>query len=269
MSNKCILCGNENVAKRMAGFVPFLVERMFDSQYIESSFVYCPDCDFYFSEYRPTPEQMAKLYANYRGEEYQKQRQKYEPYYTPEFNHAIGNLDEVIKLRKKHLTWTLDTFIDVSELKNVVDYGGDNGQFIPDCLENSNRYVYELSDVDTIPGVKKINSKEELIQHKWDFIMCCHVLEHVSYPMDIISEISSIMTKGSYLYVEVPLEIYVEKFNIGQPVPIHEHINFFRLKTMNQLFKTDEFLILTNKLFEQSSSFGSNKIISCLVQKIK
>lgn len=269
MSNKCILCGGENITRMNAAFSPFLIERLLDNRNEQSDFIYCADCNFYFCEYRPTPEEMSNLYTNYRSEEYQKQRQKHEPSYTPEVNYSLGQLDETVQLRKNQLSWVLNTFIDISEIKNVLDYGGDNGQFIPDCLDNSNKFVYEISGVETVNGVKSITSKEELTLHQWDLIMCCHVLEHVSFPLDVINEISSIMPKGCYLYIEVPYEDYIERYNDAMTVLIQEHINIFRPKTFQKIFENNGFLILTNRVVEQSSSQTKSKNISCLIQKIK
>lgn len=268
MKNRCVICDNDDITRINAFFVPFLRERMFDNQNIESGFIHCNNCGCYYAEHRPTDEQMSKLYTNYRSEEYQKQRQKSEPYYTPEFNYALGNLEEMIQIRKNHLSKLLSCFTDVSKIKNVLDYGGDNGQFIPESLNNANKYVYEISGVTPIKGVMSINSKDELTKQPWDLIMCCHVLEHVSSPMEIIKEISLIMPKGGYLYIEIPYEEYIEGFSNANPAPIHEHINLFRLKTFEKMFDNNEFIILTNKLYEQSSKLGHGKIISCLVQKL-
>lgn len=260
-ANKCVICGNENL-KRIAGyFAPFLIERMFDNEDVKSDVLFCGNCNFYFSEVRPTDEKLSKLYKDYRGEEYQKQRQKYEVEYTPEVNYALGHDEDNIQLRKYRLQDLLKNFMDFSKIKNVLDYGGDNGQCIPDCFKDANRYVYEISGVEPLEGIKSITKKDDLTKYKWDFIMCSHVLEHVSYPLDTLNHILSLVPDNGYLYLEIPYEGYIEERNNENPAHIHEHINFFRPEAFLEIFESSEYNILVNHLMKEAL------IGFCLVQK--
>ena len=76
--NKCILCNSRDTQVFSAEFCPFIVDRAFKGQYHHTKFVHCSNCNFNYSLYRPTESELADLYYDFRGEEYQKLRSKYE-----------------------------------------------------------------------------------------------------------------------------------------------------------------------------------------------
>lgn len=78
----------------------------------------------------------------------------------------------------------LSGFTSVGDAKLLLDYGGDCGQFIPKFLSLSEKFVFDLSDSKAVDGVTKLNSIEG---RKFDFIMCCHVLEHTNQPFEELS----------------------------------------------------------------------------------
>lgn len=150
---QCLLCKNNNIKIQSAEFVPFLIERMFLGRKQQTNFLSCQSCKVRFSSYRPTDKEMARLYSGYRNTEYQKQRQKHEPRYTEELNYNLGNNKEILVFRKKRLLTLLESHIDIHSIENVLDFGGDTGQSIPDIL-GKNKYVYDISN-STIPNCKK------------------------------------------------------------------------------------------------------------------
>lgn len=233
--NSCIYCNSKNIKTKKGFFAPFLVERMFLNNAPQTSIVICKDCGFSYSEYRPNDKEMERLYNGYRGKDYQEQRQKHEPEYTEEFNKNLGFDIEGQKFRKNRLADILKKSIDFNSINYVLDFGGDAGQFIPDEFQNSNKFVYEISNVETIDGVEQIRTKEELFKNKYDFIMCAHVLEHVAYPMDIIKEMYNLLNVGGYLYIELPIDYY-ESWD-DEITYIHEHISRYNLKTLTSLRK--------------------------------
>jgi SAM-dependent methyltransferase len=230
--NKCIICSSQNTESFDAQFFPFLWERMFNRKYVETELIHCLDCDFYFSSYRPTDGEMERLYNGYRNSDYQKQRQKYEPDYTEEYNNKLSNFSYG---RYNRLENFLDKYINPQNVINVLDYGGDRGQYIP--KKYLNRYVYDISNVTPELGVKNI-MHEKLPSIHWDLIMCCQFFEHLSYPITILDYLIDILAPDSFLYIEVPYENICESFmGGGGYIPfIHEHINYFRPRTFYQLF---------------------------------
>lgn len=119
----------------------------------------------------------------------------------------------------------ISTFVNKESIRRVLDYGGDEGQFIPDEFADIDRYVYEIQGNKVIDGVTLLNEKEKISELEWDFIFCNQVLEHLSAPREYFKELVSYMSKGTLLYIEVPMERWVENQDF---MFIHEHINFFR-----------------------------------------
>lgn len=271
MYDKCIICGNPHLKYYEAEFVPFLKERMFENNEIQTKLIYCPDCGIYYSSYRPTNKEMELLYKNYRDENYLKQRQKYEPDYTAEFNKKLGYSEINKTIKNNYMQSLLSKYADKNKIKTVLDYGGDSGQNIPSFFKESEKFVYDISGVKPIEGVKAIKDVE-LHNKKWDFIMCNHVLEHVSDPLNIINEITDILADEGLLYIELPNDIpYINSFlnnTKKQKVLIHEHMNFFTTKSLYKIFNKDNFIILDSRIVKQNSEyFGEIEILRILARK--
>jgi SAM-dependent methyltransferase len=206
----------------------------------------CKSCKFIFFNPRFEAEELAVLYSGYRDENYQKQRQAYEKEYTPELNHAIGFHPAQIQSRKKNLLEILKSNVDVNRINDVLDFGGDKGQYIPD--EIPKKFVYEISDVEPVPGVTMF---KKLPDKKFDFIMCSHVLEHVPFPSEVVEQIKKVANQDSVIYFEVPYEIYSQNllkrlakqawftvpalFRIVWMPTMHEHVNIFCLNSLKRL----------------------------------
>ncbi|GHU12754.1 hypothetical protein FACS189449_07010 [Alphaproteobacteria bacterium] len=229
-TSRCILCNSHSIKRYGAYVYPFVLDRAFNNdKNVKTDILYCRKCDFSFFELRPDNTAMAKLYKDYRGVEYQKLRQMYEPEYTEKFNFDLGHA--AIKERKEHVGKILNKVCDISKIKNVLDYGGDEGQFMPDELSDCNRCVYEISNINPLPGIKKITSYDELLKQEWDFMMLCHVLEHVSDPAGFLkNEVLPLLKRGGILYIEVPVQPVYCSMDGVCTTGLHEHINFFLKK---------------------------------------
>ncbi len=147
-----------------------------------------------------TDEEIARLYAGYRGDEYYKARHACEPWYTRAANDGIGGDPHEIASRKQNLTAVLGDH--AKSITTVLDYGGDRGQMIPDTLGRE-RFVYEISDAPAVDGVQRIT---QLDGRKFDFVMLAHVLEHCSQPKDMLNTLKPLLHERSLLYLEVPFE---------------------------------------------------------------
>lgn len=256
----CIYCNSRHIKKKLGVFAPFLVERMFSNNAPETSIVICNNCGFAYSEYRPNDEEMGRLYNGYRGEEYQKQRQKHEPGYTEEFNQKLGYDKNGQNYRKTRLINILKKYININSIQTVLDYGGDAGQFIPEEFKLAKKYVYEISNVESISGVEQIKTRDALLASGYDFIMCAHVLEHVAYPMDIIKEMYNLLNDNGYLYIELPVDYY-DSWD-EELTYIHEHISRYNIKT----------LVALSKIFKEVTVLDladDGSLLSILIKKKK
>ena len=177
-----------------------------------------------------------------------------------------GGLDGEKQDRLNHMDRIFKKYIDYEDIHHVLDFGGAKGDFVFQKFNNATKYVYDLDETPSNYDCKKINF-DQLSNIKWDFIQCCHVLEHLSNPLIYVHRIVSLMPPGGYLYVEVP---FTDLTIIKNPiVTIHEHINFFTLKSFDKLFQKLNMKMFANEICDLKHAFGrNNQIISTLVRKV-
>lgn len=233
IENICPICGNMNCYSHWACVSRFLKERMFDNRAPKGfRLLRCEHCDFYFFNIRPEDAEMQRFYSEYRGEEYQRQREKWEPKYTAEFNAALGAHPLEVANRIAIMESVL-TRNGISYGVDVLDFGGNEGRLIPEKITGA-KYCYDLSGNVTVPGVRKITCRE-LKAFSYGLIMLQHVLEHVSYPVKFLREnIAPLMKEGSYLYIELPCE---EK--LLQPILEKNSMIYFAVKNRLKLYRPD------------------------------
>jgi ubiquinone/menaquinone biosynthesis C-methylase UbiE len=113
----------------------------------------------------------------------------------------------------------------------IVDIGGGSGQLIPELTTRDmggiEKYVLDISNIDTISGVKKISSLNEI--GKIDLVIYSHIIEHVPDPL---SELARILQHTDYIYIETPYGIPKISF-VNKSIFISI---FFALLSMHPLF---------------------------------
>jgi hypothetical protein len=139
---------------------------------------------------------MSLIYTSYRGDNYLRIRNKWEPWYTKDFNETHDH-QSYINSRKKYLEIFLLNNLE-SYPNTLVDYGGDKGQYVPN-LNQKKSYVLDVSEYDSLPGIEKISNLSEI--EKPDLVILSHVLEHVSHPMGMLEDL---LEHSKVLYIEVP-----------------------------------------------------------------
>ena len=215
----CPCCGNHNLSIWPALLSPFILEYATEGTVGLVDLALCLNCGFQFFLNRYDKQEVSTLYANYRSEQYYKVRHSYEFYYTRTFNASLGNKE--IEHRKAHLSQLLDRNNILTQVSSILDYGGDRGQFIPDTVLE--RYVYEISGLEPVPGVTRLEREEDLVQRSFDLVMLCHVLEHCSDPVDIVRKHAKLNVK--FIYIEVP----AENFRIIRIMPAKWYRKYVRL----------------------------------------
>jgi Methyltransferase domain len=196
----CPCCESQDLQLWPAIVSPFIATYACGSKPQPCNLRECRSCSFRFFDSRMTDEEIARLYAGYRGDEYYKARHACEPWYTRTANDGIGGDTNEITSRKQNLTAVLGD--RAKSITTVLDYGGDRGQMIPDNLGRE-RFVYEISDAPAVDGVERIT---KLDGRKFDFVMLAHVLEHCSQPKDMLNTLKPLLHERSLLYLEIPFE---------------------------------------------------------------
>lgn len=297
----CPCCNGKNLFIRKSVIAPFISDYVLNEKKILSCRLFkCTNCGFIFFDKRFTYAEVNKLYNQYRKREYFKTRNKHEFFYSFKVNNSFNN---DIRQRKK----LIDDFFRNYKLenytfKNVLDYGGDKGQFFPSYFNDSNKWLYDLSNNKPFKNVIKFSKITRDKKNFFDLIQMCHLLEHISYPNEFLSSIRNLIKVHGYVYIEVPSEqfkfkpndskildryiSYVTKnrlvFNFvdilslffrlrlrALPfwgiIKLHEHINFFDINSLSCLLENNGFKIIEieEKNISRQKS-GRNSIIQCL-----
>lgn len=288
----CVLCQSDHIDRYPAALSAFIQERVFTDILVRVELIHCQQCGFIFYNPRLEKQEILKLYDGYRNHAYQQMRQRHEPWYTDDVNQAIGKGAVELTLRKKNMLELFLRHMQLEDVKTVLDYGGDKGQFILDNFCNAKKYVYEISNVSPCNGVTSINCYEDL--DEYDLVMCCHVFEHESYPNQLMEKIIPTVKSGGFLYIELPvdnpvlnepgsfLKKGIKKFlwensfiarRLSLIFPrirfgvMHEHINHFSLNSLEKMVLKNKLTVVS--MFEREMDMGWMRInvLCCLAKK--
>lgn len=274
LAHSCIACGSENITKTFSTFNSFVSHLVMEypmqrlliggveiQPVLPTNTLHCNDCAMTFSQVRFGDEEMERMYSGYRGERYCAVRERYEPGYAA-LNGRIGNDPIEINSRANQMTQFISDAIIFSDVKTVLDYGGDRGQHIPPCFDGGLRYVYEPFDGTTMEGAVKLKSINTMT---FDFVMCCNVLEHIPYPKQTLEIIKSACHAGTKIFIDVPLEAYN-----GGPWCWQEHINLFSVDGLQKLMKQSGFEVLKSGVVDLELGWSApSKAIYFLAELVK
>jgi hypothetical protein len=245
------VCGSSDIVHYPSRLEDFLIERM-STVSISTNMVACNFCGFITFDPLPSKWCFNNLYQNYRDDAYQKQRQKYEWWYTREVNEELGNDEK----SKKRISLAIANLLQ-NHTTSVLDFGGDHGQHIS-SIPGVKKYVHDISGVPLDSGVER--SEKGM---KFDLILCCHLLEHIPDLHETMEEIRAYSHEGTWYYFEVPAEHWINswwKKAASKYYPfhkMHEHINQFTPKSLTILLQHHN--IATEEAKEQD-------VISCTGQ---
>jgi hypothetical protein len=243
----CICCDGDRLSRSPAVLMPFVAQRVFGHEPVEitaewglrdlrngmaytlCNSLQCQECGVLFLDFRFTDEQMAALYHNYRDELYNSQRVRYEPGYASVVGHYAKRADYLAEVE----VWLAS---HLPAAPAVLDWGGDSGINSLFLTKNRLLHIHDISGVDLVPGAQRVVS-EKLSQERYDLVVCSEVLEHVSFPQELLRQILPTMGMHTLLYLEVPHEALVRQNPDSLDLaPLkrhwHEHINFYTEKAL-------------------------------------
>lgn len=205
----------------------------------------CKNCFFIQTKVPFHDDDIMRLYLDYRSPSYNRERILYEPEYARIVS-EVGCGQTEIGGRKSALAAFLRKALQTTDGCTILDYGGADGRFIPDIP--GSKFVYEISNIDPVPGVTRIRSESEL--GTYFIVLLAHVTEHVPHPLNLVRKLSAYVEPGGYLYIETPQEISDEqradlqrsalRLNIG----IHEHINYYCVPAVTALLEAAGFKVV-------------------------
>lgn len=267
----CVICNSSNVTKKLGLFTPFMSHRMFEYPLIQVSdgsgvrfldvftnAIWCDDCGAVFSQMRPDADELARVYEGYRGPDYNAIRTIFEPNY-PMMNAAIDS-DAEWKNRQNLSCDFLEDKVNPATIHRILDYGGDKGQYIPRIFSGSEKFVYDISGVGVEDGVQIVNDLAAVGQV--DFVMASNILEHVSYPQEILADILKVCRPGAFIFIDVPQENPA----VTPVLDFHEHINFFTPATVRRLIECMGLSLLKMSLAKIDQGGSKTQSIYALAQ---
>jgi hypothetical protein len=270
----CIDCGSSNLLSSAAILMPFVAERALGWGPVDITEDWglntipagqamcrvntraCEDCGPMFLDLRFGEEEMQNLYYDYRGNDYNALRIKYEPGYlskTGVFTERTSWLD------------VTEAWIEseIGKPKTVLDWGGGSG--INSCFLNDDvdLYIHDISNVDLEPGAKSYSDSQAL--RSFDLVTCMQVLEHVADPLDLLHTMTGFMSTGSFLYFELPFERIMQD-NIGTDERVtlkrhwHEHINFFSERGLAELATRAGLKVVASRVYSPTNNRTGGEI---------
>lgn len=289
----CPICDNRDIERIDTSISEFVRERI-ESGNIDIHLCHCKCCSFAFYDYRFSVDEEKKLYYMYRDENYQKQREKYEYWYTKKVNNALNNDLSCLKEQQRVINKVLqDNGFDCFE--NALDYGGNEGASFIEKWGTQNKYVYDISGCKVLPNIIRIESVDDLVDLKLDFIMCNMTFEHLANPTEILEVFKKLGDRDTIFYVEVPSEFpfTVNKFsvlhNLGlllnrnfsiwklfksylkqrrEPyMTMKEHINFYTPKSLRAVVEKYGFAVIDIQENYESAALGKANVLSVLFKR--
>lgn len=246
----CPCCLSDEHAKSPAVLMPFVAHRALGWRPVEiddswnlatlqkghaysiCNSVECQTCGLLFLDIRFSDYELDRLYDDYRGPEYTRLREHYEPGYEAKNNRLkeeIPYLDDVEKFLLPHLKLPV----------RLLDWGGDTGKNTPFKAFAEPFHIYDISRASTVAGASSVDLKD-IAKESYDLIVCSNVLEHIPHPLNFIEEIISCMRQETILYIEVPFEPFMFRNQMNENIVSlrkhwHEHVNFFTMRSLEHL----------------------------------
>ncbi len=197
----------------------------------------CERCSFVQTKLPFHEDAINRLYADYREESYNRERIEAEPWYG-EIAADVGQGAVELESRLTASANFLKDRVPVGDDFTILDFGGSDGKFMPRLA--GKKFVFEISAVEPVAGVKRIHSAAEL--GTYSLVQLAHVVEHVVEPLELVKYATTLVAEGGFLYVETPQEITdAERVRLkrgGRMVGIHEHINSFCVQSVSRLMES-------------------------------
>lgn len=248
------------IAERVFGWIPTEITADWGLRDIKLGQAYslcntlkCDDCGLIFLDIRFDDSEMAALYSGYRGDEYNRIREKYEPGHTARNQWRTDKGFSHISIAESYIS------SHIGMPSKILDWGGDTGINTPFKGRVAAHHVFDISDKSVIESAMRVTAVEAKLNN-YDLIVLMHVLEHIPYPQNTLNEIALVMSKETVLYIELPYEELVRLNPDPSSSPYkqkhhwHEHINFYTEHSISCLLKSCGLKKIDLSVLEVSSS---------------
>nr|BBX77294.1 hypothetical protein MFLOJ_10810 [Mycobacterium florentinum] len=206
MRQGCPICGGPGAIEAYGRIAPFILELRSGPRDgpRDTALRRCDTCDLTYFAHRFDADTLDAMYSGYRDDRYLSIRRSWEPWYSRKTNSATKPGSEAAAERTEFMTEVVGAHTDIDNLRNIVDYGGDEGQFFP-AGYRGRKYVIEVSGKNLVEGVQAASTLDELPDRP-HLVIAAHLLEHLVDPLAVVFEIRAAVADDGLFYVEVPLD---------------------------------------------------------------
>ena len=206
MSQCCPICGGPGTIQAHGRIAPFIFQLRGESKDVprDTTLCVCDRCDFVYFAHRFDDETLAAIYSDYHNDRYLSIRRRWEPWYSRDVHNAMEPGSEAVAERISFVTSIVGLYVQIDTLRNIVDYGGDEGQFFPPGYSGP-KYVIDVSGKNLVEGVQAASSLDELPDRP-HLLTACGVLEHLIDPAATVKAIRAAIADDGFFYAEVPLD---------------------------------------------------------------
>ena len=206
MSQLCPICGSSGTIQAYGRIAPFILQLGGDPEGAprDTTLCRCDTCDLAYFSHRFDDNILTAMYSGYRNEKYLSTRRHWEPWYSRAMNSAMEPGSDVVAERVGFVTDIIGSYVQIDTLRNIVDYGGDEGQFFPPGYSGP-KFVIDVSGKELVEGVEAAASLDELPDRP-HLVVASGVLEHLVDPVAVVKEIRAAVADDGLFYAEVPLD---------------------------------------------------------------
>ena len=227
IAGQCVCCGGGRLEGSPAVLMPFVASRVFGHEPVEitaewglrdlrpgmaytvSKSLHCLDCGLLFLDWRFTDAQMAALYRGYRDEQYTRERDHFEAGYA-----TGGRLD--FHVRHAYIA-------DVEVFGWHPGFPSGRRYWISAAATGINSpfggaapcSMSTMSPVLRSRKARRRSGTTPLRSRDMTFVVCCQVLEHVPFPLDLLESMLPALGPSTLLYLEVPREPLMRNASVG------------------------------------------------------
>ena len=243
----CPICSSES-------FECHMKSKDFSVSKEDFSIVKCSECNFHFTNPRPSDKELGKYYIS--------------DHYISHNNSKNNLFEKTYQLVRKISIWMKYSL--VSKFFNrgrVLDIGCGTGDFLQKCNEKkwSTRGI-EPSEIARRQAIKNYNldvdgdTDLKKLKGEFDIITMWHVLEHVTELNSTISELKRLLSKDGKAVIAVPNiesfdSFYYKKYWAAYDLPIH--LYHFSKDSIIKLFENHEFSLIKAKGMKFDSFYVS------------
>ncbi|MBN2169486.1 MAG: class I SAM-dependent methyltransferase [Actinobacteria bacterium] len=195
-----------------------------DSDTANIDMTLCKSCGFIFINPRPTDKDISIKYSVINELESARRREKSKPPTRQE--------------KRAERTYSLLSGLGNKPPSNkrVLDFGGAEGYNLIPFSRDNECLLLDYVEYDYSDGIKRLGNDLEDIEkdEKFDIILLCHTLEHVTQPLKMIEDLASHLENKGMLYIEVPLGALIEWNLLKEPLT---HLNFFSEESVSKCFE--------------------------------